>query len=79
MICYCTLVVIPEVPDCIIDGQVRINNNVTNIQSNYSEISGVLEICVNGSFYQVCGNGDADVDVSTVIDQACREIGYTGI
>ncbi len=79
MFCYCTLVSIPEVPECIIDGQVRINSNITNIESNYREISGTLEICVNGSFHQVCGNGDADVDVPTVTDLACRDIGYTGI
>ncbi len=57
----------------------RINNNITNIESNYREISGTLEICVNNSFHQVCGNGDADVDVSTLTDLACRAIEYTGI
>lgn len=67
----------PVVPMCY-NGQVRIGYNITNSYSNYEEISGGLEICVDGAYQQVCGSSAANLNASTLVQQACNDIGYRG-
>ena len=67
------------VPECSVDGQVRLRDNLTTLSSDYQEISGRLEICVDQRYQEVCGNDDADVDIDELIGVACSSIGYSGM
>ena len=65
------------VPECY-NGQVRIGYNITSNNSEYEEISGRLEICVDGVYQQVCGSEEADLNATTIVQSACNDIGYGG-
>ena len=69
----------PSIPECFIDGQVRLANNNTGNSTEYEEITGILEICVDGSYERVCGNDDASLNASMLVETACNEIGYGGV
>ena len=45
----------------------------------YEEISGTLEICVDGSYERVCGNDDSSLNASMLVETACNDIGYGGV
>ncbi len=47
--------------------------------TNYQEIYGTLEICVDGTFHGVCGTDAATFNASDIVEAACNDIGYTGI
>ena len=47
--------------------------------TEYEEISGTLEICVDGSYERVCGNDDASLNASMLVETACNDIGYGGV
>lgn len=69
------------IPECFVDGQARINNNVTTNDTERLTITGQLEICVDGQYRPVCGveeEVDFDVDLSSIVRVACEELGYTG-
>ena len=68
-----------SIPECFIDGQVRLAYNYTGNSTEYEEISGTLEICVDGSYERVCGNDDASLNASMLVETACNEIGYGGV
>ena len=69
----------PSIPECFLDGQVRLANNNTGNSTEYEEISGILEICVDGSYERVCGNDDASLNASMLVETACNDIGYGGV
>ena len=68
-----------SIPECFIDGQVRIAHNTTSNSTEYEEISGVLEICVDESYERVCGNEDASLNATLLVETACSDIGYRGV
>ena len=72
---------IPSIPECFIDGQVRLayNTTMSSNSTEYEEISGTLEICVDGSYERVCGNDDASLNASMLVETACNDIGYGGV
>ena len=47
--------------------------------TEYEEIFGILEICVDESYERVCGNDDASLNASMLVETACNDIGYGGV
>ena len=76
---YIVNVVGISVPECIIDGQVRIAHNTSESFTEYEEITGILEICVDESYERVCGNEDASLNATLLVETACNDIGYRGV
>ena len=75
---YVHVVSIPVIPDCFFDGQVQLANQMNNSYPTYDEITGGLEICVNGSYHRVCNTDDAMFNRSYIAQQACTDLGYGG-
>ena len=76
---YIVNVVGISVPECIIDGQVRIAHNTSESFTEYEEITGILEICVDESYERVCGNEDVSLNATLLVETACNDIGYRGV
>ena len=70
---------LPVMPDCFVDGQVRLANRMSNNYTDSQEISGGLEICVNGSYHRVCNANDTMLNRTVVLQQACEDLGYGGV
>ncbi len=59
--------------DCDYTGQVRLAFRY----SDSTLASGVLEICVNGTYLRVCGNDSfSQVDIDELAGFACSALGY---
>ena len=57
----------------------RLAYNTNSNSTEYEEISGALEICVDGSYERVCGNDDVSLNASMLVETACNDIGYGGV
>ena len=70
------------VDDMCTDGQFRILGNTTiNVTFDgdlYSGFFGLLEICVNGTYLNVCGNDSFTMIDENVDDIICSQLGPTG-
>ena len=65
--------------ECFINGQVRIAHSTSESLTEYEEITGILEICVDGSYVRVCGNDDSSLNASMLVETACNDIEYGGV
>ena len=53
-------------------GSIRLSNgSSSNYPTGYGELSGRVEVCVNGEYFDVC-SGSVDVQ------QVCSRLGYPG-
>ena len=55
------------------------NITMSSNSTEYEEIFGILEICVDESYERVCGNDDASLNASMLVETACNDIGYGGV
>ena len=70
------------VDDMCTNGQFRILGNTTvNITSGddlFLGFLGLLEICVNGTYLNICGNDSVSMIDENVDDIICSQLGLTG-
>lgn len=50
----------------------------TFLNGTYYATTGLLRICYNNTYLNVCGSNSSDVDIEEVAQLACSEIGYSG-
>ena len=68
---------------CSYKGQVNLNyrqmdTEVVGLNGSYEIVYGLLELCYNNTFINVCLNGtDVYID-DDIAERACRELGYYG-
>ena len=68
---------------CSYEGQVNLKNRMTDtevagLNGSYEIVYGILELCYNNTFINVCLNGtDVYIDDNTA-ERACRDLGYYG-
>ena len=61
---------------CAYDGQLRLARKIENLP--FEGVSGVIEICVNGTFTRVCANNSfSSVDTETLSRLTCSQLGYS--
>ena len=67
----------PE-PECAYTGQYRLAGNQTGVINDIPFIYGVLQICVNGTYYSVCTNSSySDIDTQEIGSFICGQLGYS--
>ena len=70
-----------SVERCVYDGQLRLARQFNIPQSEnlpFEGVSGVIEICVNGTFTRVCANNSfSSVDTETLSRLTCSQLGYS--
>ena len=67
---------------CSYEGQVNLKNDeiieIPSLNGSYEVVFGLLELCYNNTFINVCLNGtDVYID-DDIAERACRELGYYG-
>ena len=69
--------------ECAYTGQYRLAGNQTGVYTVESIVSipyiyGVLQICVNGTYYSVCTNSSySNVDTLETASFVCGQLGYS--
>ena len=71
----------PE-PECAYTGQYRLAANQTAVFTvdffSLPYIYGVLQICVNGTYYSVCTNSSySNIDTQETASFICGQLGYS--
>ena len=69
--------------ECYYDGSINVASQQSAIIStflngSYEATSGILTVCFNGTYLNLCGSGDSVIDRDEIAEITCRSLGYYG-
>ena len=69
--------------ECYYDGSINVASQQSAIIStflngSYETTSGILTVCFNGTYLNLCGSSDSVIDRDEIAEITCRSLGYYG-